>query len=106
MGELKAFRYVALAEATSFLLLLVATIVKYQADAPIGVKVLGPVHGALFLAYALLGLLVAIRLEWRPWKAVAVLFAAVVPFGGYVVDRKVLAGAEEATATPAVVPEV
>jgi len=105
MGELKAFRYVALGEATSFLALLVATVVKYQADAPMGVKILGPVHGALFLAYALLGLLVAIRLEWRLWKAVAVLLAAVIPFGGYVVDRKVLAGADEVSGPAVAVPE-
>jgi integral membrane protein len=44
-------RYVALAEATSFLCLLVATVVKYAFDAPGGVQLLGPIHGVLFIAY-------------------------------------------------------
>lgn len=49
-------RRVALAEATSFLALLVATLVKYSADAPVGVQILGPTHGALFVAYVLMAL--------------------------------------------------
>lgn len=43
------FRAVALLEATSFLVLLVATYVKYAEGEPIGVQILGPLHGVLFI---------------------------------------------------------
>jgi integral membrane protein len=91
VNEVKTFRLVALAEATSFLLLLVATFVKYQAENEIGVKVLGPVHGALFLFYCALALVVRPVLGWSFWRTIAVLAGAVLPFGGFIVDRKVLA---------------
>ena len=56
MNSLRTFRIVAILEATSFLLLLVAAVLKRTADAEIGVTILGPIHGALFLAYVLLAL--------------------------------------------------
>jgi integral membrane protein len=45
--SLRTFRYVALAEATSFLALLAAAVIKRTSDNEIGVQVLGPIHGAL-----------------------------------------------------------
>lgn len=83
----RAFRITALAEATSFLALLVATYVKYGHDEPTGVEILGPVHGVLFIAYVLLALYLAPRARWSVRTTVLVLVAAVLPFGGYVVDR-------------------
>ena len=49
--SIKNFRIVALVEATSFLILLVATAIKYGADGPDLAPILGPIHGVLFLAY-------------------------------------------------------
>lgn len=83
----RSFRLTALAEATSFLALLVATYVKYGQDEPIGVEILGPVHGLLFVAYVLLALKLASRARWGGRTTVLVLAGAVLPFGGYVVDR-------------------
>lgn len=80
-------RYVALVEATSFLALLVATYIKYQDDAPGGVQVLGPIHGVLFIAYVLIALAVRRRAHWSTRATLGVLLGAVLPFGGYVVDR-------------------
>ena len=42
MVVLKYFRIIAVVEALSWLALIVATIVKYSADAPMGVHILGP----------------------------------------------------------------
>ncbi len=81
------FRITALAEATSFLALLAATYVKYGYDEPIGVEVLGPLHGLLFVGYVLLALYLAPRAGWNVRTRVMVLVGAVLPFGGYVVDR-------------------
>ena len=83
----RSFRITALAEATSFLALLVATYVKYAHDEPVGVEILGPVHGFLFIAYVVLALNLAPRAGWGVLTTVLVLVGAVLPFGGYVVDR-------------------
>lgn len=81
------FRIIAIAEATSFLALLVATYVKYTQDQPGGVEVLGPVHGVLFLAYVGLALYLAPGAGWSTRATALVIAGAVAPFGGYVVDR-------------------
>jgi integral membrane protein len=83
----RIFRITALAEATSFLALLVATYVKYAHDAPVGVQILGPLHGLLFIAYVLLAFNLAPRLGWSLRTTLLVLLGAVLPFGGFVVDR-------------------
>ncbi len=97
MNLISPLRWVAVAEATSFLALLVATAIKYSADAPLGVTILGPIHGALFLAYVALALMVWKPTGWSTATGVGVLIGAVLPFGGFVVDRKVLREAEPAT---------
>lgn len=87
MSSIRTLRYVALAEATSFLALLVATYIKYANDSPAGVAILGPVHGTLFLAYVLITLNVREPARWSNRTTLAVLLGAVLPFGGFVVDR-------------------
>jgi integral membrane protein len=85
---IRAFRLVAIAEAASWLLLIVATIVKYSADAPQGVHVLGPIHGALFTGYVLLALVVAYQLRWKARTLLIVLAESVVPGGGFLAARR------------------
>lgn len=82
------FRLVALAEAISWLALIVATIVKYAADAPLGVHVLGPIHGGLFVAYVILALEVRRRLRWDARTLLLVLAESIVPGGGFVAARR------------------
>jgi integral membrane protein len=85
--SLKTFRIVALAEATSFLMLLVASVLKRTADADILVTILGPIHGFLFIAYVLIALGIRSDQGWDTRTTLLVLLGAVLPFGGYVVDR-------------------
>jgi integral membrane protein len=87
LSSIRTFRYVALAEATSFLALLVATYVKHAQDSSQGVQILGPIHGILFLAYVLIALMVREPARWSTRTTLGVLVAAVLPFGGFVVDR-------------------
>ncbi len=82
-------RAVSLAEGVSFLVLLgVAMPLKYVAGRPEAVHIVGWVHGVLFVA--LCSVLVWAR--WRarlPWAvSVAVFVAAFLPFGPFVVDRR------------------
>jgi integral membrane protein len=82
------FRVVAVAEAISWLLLIVATIVKYSADAPLGVHVMGPIHGVLFLGYVGLALELRRRLAWDRRTALVVLVDAIIPGGGFLAARR------------------
>jgi integral membrane protein len=85
--SIKTFRYVALAEATSFLILLVFTYIKHTQDAAGGVQIMGPIHGMLFLAYVVVALSVRSQAGWTGRQTLGVLVGAVLPFGGFVVDR-------------------
>ena len=84
------FRWVALAEATSFILLLAATVVKYAVDQPEGVTVLGPIHGVLFLAYVALVIFEREDRGWTLGQTLLVAAGAVIPFGGFWVERRFL----------------
>jgi integral membrane protein len=86
-NALRTLRYVAIAEATSFLALLVATGLKYSDKGETGVQVLGPIHGMLFLAFVGLVLVVRTERRWENRTTALLLVAAVLPFGGYVADR-------------------
>jgi integral membrane protein len=91
--SIQNFRYVALVEATSFLILLVATGVKYGADGPDLAPILGSIHGILFLTYVFMALSLREDAGWDGRTTLGVLVGAVVPFGGFVVERRVLAPA-------------
>ena len=83
----RRFRLVAFLEGLSFLLLLfVAMPLKYGADQPLGVRILGPIHGVLFIIYGVL--LYDIILE-KVWSRRTIFFAAVaslVPAGTLAFD--------------------
>ncbi|MGI8329000.1 DUF3817 domain-containing protein [Actinomadura scrupuli] len=87
MDIVRTLRLVSVAEATSFLLLLVATAVKYGADAPLGVRILGPVHGTLFIAYCALVVLARERTGWDGRRTLLALVAGVLPFAPFYVER-------------------
>jgi len=83
---LRNFRYVALVEATTFLALLVASVVKNTGGSETGVQILGPIHGLLFIAYVVMALQLRTQCGWTNKQTFWILVGAVVPFGGYVVD--------------------
>ena len=80
---------IATAEGYSFLLLLgVAMPLKYMAGFPLAVKIMGSLHGALFIAYMVAAALVFTRLKWPLSRIPGVFYAAVLPFGTFVLERK------------------
>lgn len=99
MISLKTFRIVALTEATTFLLLLVASVLKRTADADYLVTILGPIHGALFLAYVFMTIYLRPEEGWSNRTTLLILLGAVLPFGGYVVDRTILTSSSRSPAT-------
>lgn len=90
----KALRIVAMLEAVSFLILLGATIVKRTGGTEEGVKVMGPIHGLLFVAYVLLVIFVAADEKWHLKRTILTLLCAVIPFGGFIADAKLIGPAE------------
>ena len=83
---MRTMRYIAFAEATSFLALLVASYLKRQGEGELGVQILGPIHGALFIVYVIVALNLRDRAGWSVKTTLLILVGAVLPFGGYVVD--------------------
>ncbi|MFC3502329.1 DUF3817 domain-containing protein [Micromonospora krabiensis] len=78
----------AIAEACSWLGLLVGMAVKYGPPAnELGVKIFGPVHGGLFVVYLVLVLAVARRHRWSLLATVVALACAVPPFATLVFER-------------------
>ena len=76
---LRNFKLVALIEATTFLLLLVASYVKRANDQPLGVEILGPIHGLLFIAYVVMALAVRESAGWSGKQTLLILLGAVSP---------------------------
>lgn len=84
-------RVIGIIEGISFLaLLFVAMPLKYFADIPEGVTIIGAAHGLLFALYLLAVIHVWIEKSWSPLKAAGAAVAAILPFGPFVLDHKVL----------------
>jgi len=85
---LQRLRLIGAIEGCSTLLLFfVAMPLKYLADQPSVVSVMGPIHGGLFVIYCVV-LGCAMKVNGRPIKwAIKLIVAAVVPFGPFVADR-------------------
>ncbi|SDZ45149.1 integral membrane protein [Micromonospora pattaloongensis] len=82
------FAAAAIAEAISWLALLTGMVVKYgPPQNEIGVKIFGPIHGGLFIAYVLLVLAVARLGRWRWWITLVALICAVPPFATVFFER-------------------
>lgn len=88
---LSTFRIVALLEGVSYILLLfIATPVKYFANDPQYVKMLGMPHGLLFIAYIVMAVLMSKDMKWNNRTLWIVLIAAIIPFGTFYIDKKYL----------------
>ena len=83
----RLFLLVASLEALSWLGLLIGMYVKYVAEGgERGVQVFGPIHGALFVTYVVLALLVARRLRWSLKLTLVALACSVPPFATLVFE--------------------
>ena len=85
-------RIIGLLEGISLLaLVFVAVPLKHMLGNPALVKMLGPLHGALFLLFVFNALGVGVEQSWKfrvtTWK---VLLACMIPFGTFYIDRKIL----------------
>ncbi len=80
---LRHLSLMTLVEGASLIaLVLIAVPMKHLAGLPIGVQVVGPIHGALFLWTMGALALVVLRGHLPALKGAGVFFAALIPFGG------------------------
>lgn len=70
---------------TLLLLLLIAVPLKRLAGLPVAVSIMGPIHGAAFIAYVAIALWTVRRAPWRGGDAALLILVAFVPFGAWMV---------------------
>lgn len=88
---LSVFRIIALLEGVSYILLLfIATPIKYLANDPQYVKLLGMPHGVLFMAYVVFAIYISSDMKWSKKTLGIVLLASIIPFGTFYIDKKYL----------------
>jgi len=84
------FRFIAILEGVSYVLLLIATPIKYLLDNDRYVKALGMPHGLLFIIYIALAFFIQKKMEWTNKKFLIVIVASIIPFGTFYIDYKYL----------------
>lgn len=84
-------RVIGFWEGVSFLvLLLIAMPLKYIADQPQMVSVVGMAHGVLFCLYVCAAIQAALEHDWTWKRTLLVLIASCLPAGPFVVDARIL----------------
>lgn len=82
------FRLVSYAEAATFLLLLMGVFIKRVLEGPDAfVRVLGPIHGIVFLVYLVMVIKVRPSQQWSLGQTILVIVASALPFGGFFVGN-------------------
>ena len=88
---MKLFRNIALLEGLSYILLLfVAVPIKYYLGDPTFVKLLGMPHGLLFTGYFAFAIFLKEDQNWSLKVLLLILFASIVPFGTFYIDKAYL----------------
>lgn len=81
------FRGIAFIEGISYLVLLfIAMPLKYWADMPVYVQIVGMAHGVLFTLYIAALLVVWITRRWSLLKVLVAFVAAFIPFASFVLE--------------------
>jgi integral membrane protein len=89
MSQIRVFRMIALAEGISFLtLLFIAMPMKYFMGMPEVVRVVGSIHGGLFVLYVGLLAMLHFRRRWSFMFSLYAFVASVIPFGTFVLDKQ------------------
>ncbi len=89
--KLRNFILIGRAEGISYLLLLfIAMPLKYMADIPLAVKYTGWAHGLLFVLYVAAIIVAGSERKWSLWKMFLFFLAALLPFGPFVAEARLL----------------
>lgn len=101
-AAMKRYRVMAWVVGVGLLVLvLVAMPLKYFADAPMLVAIVGPIHGFLYMGYLALTADLGVKSRWPVVRLLLVALAGTIPFLSFVAERKVTAPLRDAgPATP------
>lgn len=92
LGQL---RILAILEGISYLLLLPTVILKYKFEMGLPNKIVGSIHGLLFILYSVWVIYYAMKKKWPLMKTLICLAASLLPFATFVVDHRILKIEEE-----------
>lgn len=88
--QLAQLRIASIVEATTLLVLIgIAVPLKHLAGWPLGVRLVGPVHGLAFVVYVWLVVRSIGAGLWGTREAALLILGSVVPFAGYFMSRLV-----------------
>ncbi|QLE03161.1 DUF3817 domain-containing protein [Galbibacter sp. BG1] len=88
---LKNFRLISILEGISYLLLFGITMpLKYYMDFHGPNKIVGMLHGILFIAYVVMSFVFYKKLKWSISTLFIVLLCSIIPFGTFWMERKYL----------------
>ena len=80
-------RATGIVDGISLLVLLcIAMPLKYMADLPLAVTIVGALHGGIFIAYLLSILYVQLRVQWNIGVSILAVLVAFIPLGNFVFD--------------------
>lgn len=97
VAAIRSFRITALAEAVSYLLLLfIAMPLKYLWDMPFAVRIVGSIHGLLFVLFCFTLLRAWNAAKWPFSRVLALFIASLLPFVPFWMDQRVLLWQKEA----------
>lgn len=87
LGQL---RILAILEGISYLLLIPTVILKYAYEMGLPNKIVGSIHGLLFILYCVWVLVYSRKKKWSLGKTLIGLAASLLPFATFIFDHKVL----------------
>lgn len=80
-------RATGIADGVSLLVLLcIAMPLKYMADLPMAVTIVGALHGGIFIAYLLSILYAQLRVQWNAGVSILAVLVAFIPLGNFAFD--------------------
>lgn len=89
-NSVKNFNVINSIEGYSYLLLLfVAMPMKYMMDIPLATKIVGSIHGALFVLFMILLAIAWERARWSFLESVLFFIAALIPFGTFFTKKQI-----------------
>ena len=89
MNQIRIFRMISLAEGISLLtLLFIAMPMKYLMGMPEVVRIVGSIHGGLFILYVVMLAVIHFRQRWSIFFSLGAFVASFIPFGTFVLDKQ------------------
>jgi integral membrane protein len=87
---LNRFRWLAVAEGISYISFGITMPLKRIYNIPEPNFIVGSIHGALFIGYCVILLVLMINLKWSFKKGIILFIASLIPFGTFWAERKYL----------------